>query len=87
MNFYKDSKDGYYALQDSTFPWPGLIAITKEEYDLFNPVLPESPNPAILAALAEADLKIIRALVENDVPRIEAHKASQAALRLQLKSQ
>jgi len=39
----------------------------------------------IQAQLAAADLKIIRSLAEGDTVRIEAHKASQAALRVQLK--
>lgn len=39
----------------------------------------------ITRQLLENDIKIIRALVENDVPRINAHRATQAALRLQLK--
>lgn len=42
-------------------------------------------NTEITKQLLENDLKIIRALVDNDIPRINAHKATQAALRLQLK--
>lgn len=50
----------------------------------------DSPSPAelnapILAELAANDQKIIRALAEGDTARIDAHKATQAALRAQLK--
>lgn len=40
---------------------------------------------AILAQLQANDIKIIRALVEGDQPRIDAHKAAQAALRTKIK--
>jgi hypothetical protein len=55
------------------------------------PPHPEAPettrtdfNAPILAALAAADLTIVRALVEGDAPRIAAHKIKQAALRATL---
>lgn len=43
-----------------------------------------SKSAAIYAELHSNDLKIIRAIAEGDTARIEAHKASQAALRAQL---
>jgi len=42
-------------------------------------------NAAIKAQLAAADLAIVRALVEGDTARLQAHAASQAALRAKLK--
>lgn len=42
-------------------------------------------NVIIHAALAAADLKIIRALSEGDTARINTHKAAQATLRAQLR--
>ncbi len=41
-------------------------------------------NANIIAKLAAADLKIIRALIENDIIRLDAFKLSQSALRKQL---
>jgi len=41
-------------------------------------------NGPILAALAAADFKIIRSVVEGDTVRIAAHKVSQEALRAKL---
>jgi hypothetical protein len=41
-------------------------------------------NAPILAALAAADLKIIRAVVEGDTVRIAAYKEAQALLRVRL---
>lgn len=41
-------------------------------------------NAEIQAQLDAADLKIVRAVLDGDTARIEAHKASQAALRAQL---
>lgn len=88
MKYYKDSKDGYYALSDSVMAVAEMIEITQAEHSAANP--PQIPtqaeiNAQLISQLAENDLKIIRALVENDLPRIAAHKTSQAALRLQLK--
>ena len=41
-------------------------------------------NAPILAQMAAADLKIIRALTEGDTARITAHVAAQTALRAKL---
>jgi len=41
-------------------------------------------NAPILMELAARDAKVIRALVEGDTVRIEAHKAKQAELRARL---
>jgi|GEM_PF-4639310 len=41
-------------------------------------------NAPILALIAAADLKIIRAMTEGDTPRIVAHRAAQALLRAKL---
>lgn len=41
-------------------------------------------NAPILKTLAANDAKIIRAITEGDTARIDAHKATQAALRAQL---
>ncbi|GFP36295.1 hypothetical protein HKBW3S43_02084, partial [Candidatus Hakubella thermalkaliphila] len=58
----------------------------------FSPPSPPSPtevieraNALIRAALAAADLAIIRALVAGDTVRIAAHNLAQAARRAQLK--
>lgn len=42
-------------------------------------------NASIRAELDRNDLKIIRAIVEGDSVRINAHKSAQAALRARLK--
>lgn len=42
-------------------------------------------NETIRTQLAENDLRVIRALIDNDQARIEAHKKVQAELRLLLK--
>lgn len=88
MKYYKDKNDGYYILHDNAMADVGLLEITQAEHEAANP--PATPTQAEINAqlekqLAENDLKIIRALVENDMPRINAHKITQAALRLQLK--
>jgi len=76
----------------------GVNAVTGEsfetEYDI-DGVLSEDEaattqaiidyNAAIKAQLAAADLAIVRALVEGDTARLQAHAASQAALRAKLK--
>ena len=65
-----------------------VIQLTAEEIAALPiPVPPtkEELNAPILAALAAADLKIIRAVVDGDTVRIAAHKAAQADLRAQLK--
>tara|TARA_R110000868_G_C10652308_1_gene745082 strand:+ start:400 stop:780 length:381 start_codon:yes stop_codon:yes gene_type:complete len=41
-------------------------------------------NAIIIEKLEEADLKIVRAIIENDTVKIAAHRESQAALRAQL---
>jgi len=41
-------------------------------------------NALILAVIADADLKIIRAITEGDTTRIAAHVAAQAVLRARL---
>lgn len=41
-------------------------------------------NAPILAQMAAADIRVIRALVDGDTARIDAHKASQALLRAKL---
>lgn len=50
---------------------------TQKEIDEENAIF----NDQVDAALFEADLKIIRALVEGDEARINSHKSSQASLR------
>ena len=44
----------------------------------------EASNAAIRAQLDANDLRALRAIVEGDKARIEAHKAAQAALRAML---
>ena len=46
-------------------------------------VIAES-NATIIAEMDAADLKIIRAIAEGDIERLEAHKTSQALLRAKL---
>ena len=41
-------------------------------------------NAHIIAEMDAADLKIIRAIAEGDIKRLEAHKTSQALLRAKL---
>ena len=41
-------------------------------------------NAPIIAEMDAADLKIIRAIAEGDIERLEAHKTSQALLRAKL---
>ena len=57
---------------------------TPEPADIPPAPTKEELNAPILAALATADLKIIRSVVEGDTVRIAAHKTAQAALRAQL---
>lgn len=45
----------------------------------------EAANAEIRAQLDANDLRAMRAIVEGDTARIEAHKAAQAALRAMLK--
>ena len=45
----------------------------------------DKANEPILRELEENDRKIIRAITENDLVRIDAHKKKQAALRAKLK--
>jgi len=67
----------------------GLVPISDADLAVLRaPTLAQvkaTQNSLIQAQLAAADLKIIRSLAEGDTVRIEAHKASQAALRVQLK--
>ena len=41
-------------------------------------------NAPILAQLAAADLLAIRWLIDNDMPKLQAHRIAQAARRVQL---
>jgi hypothetical protein len=64
-----------------------VIQLTAEEIAALPiPVPPTKAdlNAPILAALAAADLKILRALVEGDTVRIAAHNTAQDALRATL---
>lgn len=61
--------------------WNGTV-FSKVPPDLVAEKL--AANAVIMAKLAANDLTIVRALVENDAPKIAAFKASQAALRAQL---
>ncbi len=45
----------------------------------------EQINAPIVAEMAANDIKAIRALVDGDTARIEAHRMKQAALRARLK--
>ncbi|MBT9177472.1 MAG: hypothetical protein DDT20_01805 [Firmicutes bacterium] len=71
--------------------YPGAVArvVTDAQYAaLTAPTqaeINERANAIIRAALAAADLAIIRALAEGDTVRIAAYNIAQAALRAQLK--
>jgi len=58
---------------------PEIAALEKASEDA-------ESNRAILSQLQANDLKAVRALVEGDTERINAHKAEQAALRSELRS-
>lgn len=63
-----------------------VVVVSKEEKQV---ILDERKkhldNEAIKQELDKADIKIIRALVEGDVEKINAHKVKQAELRARLK--
>lgn len=61
--------------------WNGTV-FSKPPQDLDAKKL--AANALIIEQLAATDLTIIRALTENDEPRIAAHKIAQAALRATL---
>jgi hypothetical protein len=77
-----DAKTGEYFEREIDLP--GLMTeaegIAKDAADA-----KEAANAAIREQLAANDLKAVRAIVEGDTARIEAHKAAQAELRKQLK--
>ena len=61
--------------------------VTDEEYASLIATQPKTKDEIdapILAQMAAADLKAIRALVEGDTVRITAHVTAQAALRAKL---
>ena len=70
--------DGKLVIIDET-----LVAAEQAKLELARNIAQN--NVTIRAQLAAADLKIIRALAEGDILRIDSHKLAQAALRTQLK--
>ena len=99
-NWKKDSIEGLYKVTETSRPDDTETEVTtgfvineahaqvwqtrlKTAEELQNDI--NSHNAKIDAELLAADMKIIRALVEGDTALINAHKASQAAKRLQKK--
>ena len=71
-------------LTDFPWEWPTEeeIAAYALEYDAF--IATKENNDAIKAELDANDLKVIRAVLDNDLIRINDMKAMQAALRARL---
>lgn len=92
MKYYKHSNAQVYAFEDDGsqdgFIPAGAVPMSVSEVAAHlapKPPTPEELNAPILAALAAADLKIIRAIAEGDTGRITAYRASQASLRAGLR--
>ncbi|PPC95244.1 MAG: hypothetical protein CTY33_00370 [Methylotenera sp.] len=87
MKYYKDSKEGFYQLNDDAEPNKSWLPISKSEYDALNiQPLPtkEQENAPIITKLAEIDIKSIRAIREYiaskaDAPQFTKDLDAQAA--------
>lgn len=84
--------ESLHPLMDSNFLYKykyidgQVVATSKEEKQkLLDARKLELDNNEIKCKLDAADIKIIRALVEGDVEKIDAHKKSQEELRAKLK--
>lgn len=88
MLYFKDNKDGYYQFDDDANPMMyAHLTPTAQQFPP-NPTADEVKerfNAPIQAKMDKADQKVIRALVDGDTVRIDAHKVSQAALAATLR--